>query len=150
MGQGSGDTEPDRPLPRRISDEKADEAPPESQRFAERWADTFSPSRQSPELADAVDKLAKHAIDLTNRFLPLPFVALGVVIWLLVILFAVAISADILTWFGLIKLRSSPVMVISLMSPAGLLVAIAGIVRTSRSRRSSRNRISRKGRHRNP
>ncbi len=147
MGQGSGDTGPGPPLLPADGDQEPHEQPDDSQQFPERWGRALSPSEQSRELADDLDKLARHAVDLTDRFLPVLFIALGVAISLVVLLLAVGMGADILTWFGLIKLRSSPITIFRLVSPAGLLVTM-GIRRALRSPRSSRNRRGRKGRHR--
>jgi hypothetical protein len=148
MGNGSDDGEPDPSLPPGSDDPVPDEQRSPSETASDRWLDAISPSGQSPELRDDIDKLLRHAVDLTSRFLLVPFIAAAVVIGLAILFLTAGIAVYILMWFGLLRLPSSPVTIVRIVSPAGLVVIIAGVGRLWLSLRRRRRCKNGKGRHR--
>jgi hypothetical protein len=117
MGQRNGDIEDNQPPP----------SPPGG--FLSAWARALSPSRQSDELAGALDRLARR---VAERATALPGVALAAVIVALCIavaLLAVAAAGtafDILTWTGLLSSHNGHATTSQLVAPGALFAWFGG------------------------
>jgi len=97
--------------------------------FRDAWARLFSPDRRSPELAEALDRLARRVVELVTRFSTVAFVAAVVVVVIvlgLVAVLAVGFAVDILRLCGLLPSHGSHLTPLRLAPPVGLLVSLVG------------------------
>ena len=117
MRQGNGEAENNQPQPSSPSG------------FLEAWARALSPSRQSNELADALDRAARRiaecAILLPGVVVVAVIVAICIVVGLLGVV-AAGTAYDVLTWVGLISSRGAHATTAQLVAPGTLLASLAG------------------------